>query len=130
MSGAVVVGSPPPPPPPPPGSLPFPNDSAPPSVFETGGLDREDPSVRSVRVRRASGGARLRFRVSERVDVTLRFKRGRKTVMTKRVSAAGRYRMTVRPSRKLRAGRYLVEIRARDLAGNRSQLRTARLTLR
>ena len=81
-------------------------------------------------MRRAGGAAQLRFRVSEPSDVTIRFKRGGKTVATRHVRAAGAYRMAVRASRALRAGRYRVELRARDGAGNASRMRSARLTVR
>jgi hypothetical protein len=135
MIGDVTVTDaagtpPPPPPPPPPGSQPFPNDSPPLTVLETGGLDRTQPTVRDLRVRRAARGARIRFRVSERSLVTVRFKRRGKTVKTERLTASGRARITVRDRRKLRAGRYRIEILARDVAGNQSHLRTAHLTLR
>jgi hypothetical protein len=62
--------------------------------------------------------------------VTVRFKRGGKTVKTKTMNASGSYRTTVRDRKALRAGRYRVELRAEDVAGNRSGLRTARLTVR
>ena len=81
-----------------------------------------------MRVRRAGGVARLRFRVSEPSEVTVRFRRGGKVVATRHVRAAGTVRVTV--PRSLAAGRYRVELRARDGAGNASRLRSARLTVR
>jgi plastocyanin len=127
MRGYVRVGNAPPPPPPPLSEQPFPNDGVAPAALETGGLDRTRPTLRSVRVQGSKRGARVRFRVSERSVVTVRFKRGDKTVQTRKVSAAGTARATVR--KRLRAGRYRVELRAEDLAGNRSGLQTARLTI-
>ena len=128
MRGVVTVGDAPPPPPPPPGQQPFLNDSTPPTVFETGGLDRTPPKLSSVRVRRLSSGARIRFRVSERALVTVRFKRGGKTVKTAKFNASGSYRGTFRKG--MRTGRYRVELRAEDVAGNRSGPRTVRLIVR
>jgi plastocyanin len=129
MRGTVTVGDVPPPPPPPLSEQPFPNDGAAPTVLETGGLDTTKPTLRSVRVQRMKRGARIRFRVSERARVTVRFKRAGKVVRTRHVDAAGTARLAVR-GKALRAGRYRVELRAEDIAGNRSGLRTARLTVR
>jgi plastocyanin len=140
MIGQVTVtdatGTPPPPPPPPPLSeQPMPNDGVLPSVpgtgepvLETGGLDTTRPRLRSVRVQRMRRGARISFRVSELSRVTVRFKRGRKTVKTAKLHAYKRYRGTFRKG--LRAGRYRVELRAEDVAGNRSGRRIAHVTLR
>jgi plastocyanin len=131
MKGTVTVtdagGNPPPPPPPPPLSeQPFPNDSPPPTVLEI--TDEQRPSLTRVRISRVARGARVRFRLSEPARVTIRFKRGRKTVKTRRVDARkGTRTVTVRG---LRAGRYRVEVRARDLAGNQSRLKRARLSVR
>lgn len=138
MTGKVLVaapGEPPPPPPSPPlGEQPLPNDSplvpdVAPTALERGGLDTTRPRLRSVRVQRMRRGAWIRFRVSERARVTVRFERGRKVVETRHVNAAGSERLTVR-GKALRAGRYRVALRAEDVAGNRSGVRTARLTVR
>jgi plastocyanin len=129
MRGYVRVAGAPPPPPPPPGQQPFPNDGVAPAALETGGLDTTKPSLRYVRVQRSQRGARIRFRVSERARVTVRFKRGRKVVKTRHVNAVGSERLTVR-GKALRAGRYRVELSAEDVAGNRSGVRTARFTMR
>jgi hypothetical protein len=70
----------------------------------------------------------VRFRLSEPARVTIKVKRGRRTVKTKRVNARkGTRSATVRG---LRAGRYRIEVRARDLAGNPSRVRRARLSVR
>jgi plastocyanin len=128
MAGTIVVGNPPPPPPPPPGQTYWPNDSGEPKQLETGGVDRTRPRLKSVRVKRSASGARISFRVSERARVTVRLKRGGKTVKTKRVTTSGSAKLTV-GGRALRAGRYRVELRAVDVAGNTSSLRAARITL-
>jgi plastocyanin len=133
MAGTVTVGDVPPPPPPPLSEQPLPNDSplpdVTPSALETGGVDTTRPTLRAVRVRRMGHGARIRFRVSERARVTVRLQRGHKVVGTRHVNAVGRESVTVRDTA-LRAGRYRVRLRAADVAGNRSGVRTARLTLR
>jgi len=129
MRGVVLVGGAAPPPPPPPGQQPFPNDSPEPNPLETGGLDTTKPALQSVRVRRDGRGARVSFRVSERARVTVRLKRGSKVVRSRSVTVAGNGRLSVR-GKGLRAGRYRVEISARDIAGNASGTRTARVTLR
>jgi plastocyanin len=128
MRGIVTVGDAPPPPPPPLSEQPFPNDSALPGVLETGGLDVTKPRLSAVRVRRASHGATIRFHVSELAVVTARFKRGGKTVKSTAFTASGSYHGTLRKG--LRSGRYRVELRAEDVAGNRSGMRTAHVTVR
>ena len=130
MRGSVIVGDAPPPPPPPPGEQPFPNDTPEPTTFETKvAFDTTRPTLRSVRVRRTGRGAKVSFRVSERADVTVRLKRGRKVVKTRHVAVSGRARVTV-GGKRVRAGRYRVELTARDVAGNRSSRKSARITLR
>jgi plastocyanin len=129
MLGTVTVGNPPPPPLPPLSEQPFDNDGGALGALETGGRDRTAPKLRAMRVRRVGGGARLSFRVSERSRVTVRFTRGGRVFKTVRVNASGRYRGTIRDAKRLRAGRYRVELRAVDIAGNRSAVRRARVTL-
>jgi len=130
MQGDVVVGDAPAPPPLPLSEQPLANDGAPVTVLETGGLDTTRPTLSGLRLRRTGAGARLRFRVSERARVTVRFKRDGKIVKTVKLNAAGSFRGTLRAAKRLRAGRYRVELRAEDLAGNRSAVRGARVTLR
>jgi plastocyanin len=131
MTGRVTVtdasGAPPPPPPPPPLSQqPWANDQQPPSTLEV--RDRERPRLTRVRAAAIASGARVRFRLSEAGRVTIEVKRGGRTVRTKRARArSGVQAVSVRG---LRAGRYRIEVRARDLSGNRSPERRARLTVR
>ena len=74
-------------------------------------------------------GARVRFRLSERARVTVRFKLAGITVKSaRRTFRAGRGSMIVRDSRM--RGRYRVEVFARDAAGNRSRMTRDRLTIR
>ena len=127
MKGTVTVGSPPPPPPPPLSEQPFANDQSPPSVFEV--VDEKRPRLTRMRVRSVRDGARVRFRLSERARVYVRFKLGGLTVKSaRRTFRKGAHRLTVR-DRRMR-GRYRVDVFARDLAGNRSRVRHARLTIR
>jgi hypothetical protein len=131
MTGTVTVTDaggtlPPPPPPPPLSEQPWPNDQPAPTAFEV--ADEVAPELTRVRVARVAHGARVRFRLSEPGRVTITVTRGGRTVKTRRASAGdGANAFTVRG---LRAGRYRVEVRARDLAGNRSQSRRARVTVR
>jgi len=127
MQGDVIVGDAPAPPPLPLSEQPLFNDGGAVTVLETGGLDTTPPALTAVRARRTAGGTRLRFRVSELSRVTVRFKRDGKIVRTVKVTASGRYRKTIPdPKRPLRAGRYRLELRAEDVAGNRSAPRSTR----
>jgi plastocyanin len=127
MTGEVTVGSPPPPPPPPPSEQHFPNDQQPPSRLER--ADRKRPELTRVRAKPVRNGARVRFRLSERSRVTVRFTLAGVTVKTvRRTFRRGARALTVR-DRRMR-GRYRVEVVARDLAGNRSRLRHTRVRVR
>jgi plastocyanin len=91
-------------------------------------IDSVKPTVKRLKLKALRHAARVTFRLSEPATVTIRIKRGKKTVITKRVqAAAGRRRVTVR-SRKLRKGRYAIQVLARDAVGNRSVV--AKKTLR
>ena len=79
-------------------------------------------------MRRRAHGARVSFRLSERAMVTVRLRRGDKVVKTRHVRGAGTLRVTLR-GKVLRAGRYSVQLRARDLAGNASGTETAHVTM-
>ena len=106
---------------------PFTNDASfDPATLETGGPDTTRPKLRKVALDRSGRRLKLRFRVSERSEVTVRLDRGGKRVRTKRVSAGSRGSVTLRG---LRPGRYRVRLRARDLAGNVSGARVAHVTV-
>lgn len=128
MTGVVRVGNPTPPPPPPLSAQKFGNDDA--SVFpaEKVELDTAKPSLKSVRARRTGRGAlQVRFNVSEQSVITARIKRGGKVRKTITGDADGVALLRVRG---LKAGRYTIDVRATDLAGNRSTLRKTALTVR
>jgi plastocyanin len=130
MTGVVRVAEVPPPPPPTPplSAQPFVNDSAAPVAPETSvALDTAKPGLSSLSARRVSKGARVRFKVSEESVVNVAVKRGGRMVKSVDVPGSGARSVTVSG---LRAGRYVVQVRATDLAGNRSKLRTLRVTVR
>jgi plastocyanin len=128
MRGTVTVGSPPPPPPPPLSEQPFPNDSAvTTAALEIGGLDTAKPTLQNVAAKRSGKRVKVSFRVSEQSVVTVRFRRGGKTVKTKKASTAGRGSVTVA---QLKAGRYSVKLTATDVAGNASRSRSASFRIR
>jgi plastocyanin len=127
MTGQIKVGNPPPPPPPPLSEQPFPNDQQPPTQLDVS--DEKRPRLSRVRAAAVRDGARVRFRLSERARVTVRFKLAGLTVKSaRRTFRAGRHRLTVR-DRRLR-GRYRIEVVARDIAGNSSRAWRASVTVR
>jgi plastocyanin len=127
MTGEVTVGSPPPPPPPPLSEQHWTNDQQPPARLER--ADRTRPRLSRVRAAPVRDGARVRFRLSERARLTVRFTLAGITVKTvRRTFRRGSRALTVR-DRRMR-GRYRVEVVARDLAGNRSRLRQTRVRVR
>jgi plastocyanin len=110
--------------------IPQPGGTNPTTPPPTPGADSVKPRVRSVSAKALRRAVRVKFRLSEPATVTVRVKRGRRVVKSKRVQAgAGTHTVTVR-SKKLKKGRYTIEILARDASGNRSKLATKRLTLR
>ena len=134
MAGRVFVsppGQPPPTPPPTPrGPEPLPNQMTAPSPLEVGGRDTRRPRVTRFRARGIRNGARISFRLSERGRVTVRVRRGERTVETRRRSfGAGAGRLVVR-DRALAADRFGVEVMASDLAGNRSRVARQRVRTR
>jgi plastocyanin len=127
MKGTVTVGSPPPPPPPPLSEQHWVNDQQPPTVFEV--ADEVRPRLSRLRVTSVRDGARIRFRLSERARVIVRFKLAGLTVKTaRRTFRKGAGSLTVRDPRM--HGRYAVDVLARDLSGNRSRIKRARLMIR
>jgi plastocyanin len=125
MKGTVSVDTTPPPPPPL-SEQPFPNDQTPPAVLEI--TDEQRPALSRVRAAAIAHGARIRFRTSEPGRVTVRVEHGKRTVATRtvRVRRAGTKSLRVRG---LRAGTYRIEVLARDLAGNRSRVKRAVVTV-
>jgi plastocyanin len=125
MAGIVVLGEGAPP-----GPSPLPNPTEPPSRWEEG--DNVRPRLRGVRARGLKRGARVRFRLSEPGRVVVRFKhRGTRLVYAKRLRRLPRGVTRVRiRSRRLRAGRYVLVLRATDRAGNRSRRRSRWVTVK
>jgi len=127
MTGQVKVGNPPPPPPPPLSEQPWANDQQAPSLLDV--ADETRPRITRVRATGIRGGARVRFSLSERARVSVRFKLAGVTVKTaRRTFKAGRRSLIVRDPRM--HGRYRVEVSARDLALNRSRVERLRVTVR
>jgi plastocyanin len=94
----------------------------------SGGTDTVKPTVNKLKLKALRHAARVTFKLSEASTITIRVKRGKKLLVSKRLQApAGTRTVTVR-SRKLKKGRYTIEILARDAVGNRSV--AARKTLR
>jgi plastocyanin len=120
-----VPGTSPTPPPAETGPQGLPNSGGAFGNLEEGDFRR--PRLTGVAVKRRGAGVRVRFRLSERGTVTVRFLRRGKAVRTVRVSGgAGTTSKTVRG---LGDGAYRVELRAADRAGLRSAKRTARVTI-
>jgi plastocyanin len=114
----------PPPPPPPLSAQPFANDFGADVPAETGvSLDTAKPRLSAV----SAKGRRVRFKVSEQSVVSVTVKRSGRKVKALAVAGSGTRGVTLSG---LRAGRYVVQVRATDVAGNRSSPRTLRVTIR
>ena len=85
------------------------------------------PALSSVSAKRASRGAKLRFKVSEDAVTGVVFSRGKKIVKKYAVAGKGTLAFTAKG---LRAGTYTVTLVAVDIAGNKSKARTVRVTVR
>ena len=81
-------------------------------------LDTTAPVISKLKLKALKGGAKVSFSLSEPASVTLRVKRGTKTVGTIRLAErAGSRSVTLR---RMAKGRYSVEIEARDARGNKA----------
>jgi plastocyanin len=130
MVGTVTVSKAPvpPPPPPPPGQQPFVNDTPADPPAETAvAEDKTRPGLSSLSVKRASKGAKLRFKVSEDAVTGVVFSRGKKVVKSYAVAGNGTLSLKARG---LKAGKYRITLVAIDVAGNESKARTLRVTVR
>jgi plastocyanin len=112
MNGEVKVGTGGPAPTP--GNTAWPNGSSAPRV------DRRPPAFDDLRLRRRAGGARLRFRMSERARMIVRVNRGDRLVW--RRAMRGRKGVNAVVVGGLAPGRYRVSLRARDFGGNPSRV--------
>jgi plastocyanin len=115
MNGRVQVGAA--------GPEPDPAGDARPNRSKAPVVDAEPPIFERVRLARRPGGARVRYRLSERARTVVRVKRGGRLVW--RRAARGRRGAVL--VRGLRPGRYEVALRARDLGGNPSRIVRRRL---
>jgi plastocyanin len=119
------------PPAPQPTTAPSPSDNRlTPAPSRGRAADTTKPMISKLKLKAVRRGARVSFSLSETSSVTIRFKRGKSTVRTVRLSArAGTRSLTVRSSRLTKA-RYSVEIEARDARGNRAdvQRKNVRIT--
>jgi hypothetical protein len=100
------------------------------------GDETQDPAVRrpDTTKPRISGlkleGSKLRYRLSEKARVTVRVKKGGRTVKTiSRKGRAGRNQLAI-GSGKLADGRYKLVVRAKDAAGNASAAKRVALRVR
>lgn len=132
MVGTVTVTTTPGPPPVatpvPLSQQPFANDAPADAPAETAvAVDKTKPALSSVSAKRASRGAKLRFKVSEDAVTGVVFSRGKKIVKKYAVAGKGTLAFTAKG---LRAGTYTVTLVAVDIAANKSKARTVRVTVR
>jgi plastocyanin len=115
-----------------PTARPAPTPSGPvtPAPLGSARADVTPPVVSKLRLKAVRHGARVSFSLSESSTVTIRFKRGARTLRTARLaSRAGRRAVTVRGSRLVRA-RYTVQVEARDARGNKAAMRSAKVRVK
>ena len=80
--------------------------------------DTVAPAVTKLKLKALKGGAKVSFSLSEPASVTIRVKKGKKTLGTVRLAArAGSRSVTLR---RMARGSYSVEIEARDARGNKA----------
>jgi plastocyanin len=104
------------------------NDTATDAPVETSvAVDETKPTLSSLSVKRATRGAKLRFKVSEDAVTGVAFSRGKKVIKTYAVTGKGTLSFTAKG---LKAGRYTITLVAVDVAGNESKARTLRVTVR
>jgi plastocyanin len=130
MKGTVFVGTEPAPPAPEPplSQQALPNDAPVPVTFEKVQEDKAKPTLSSVSAKRvAKGSVRVRFRVNEQSTVLVSLKRGGKTVKSVALDGSGLGAVTLKGAK---AGRYVVQVRAADIAGNLSTIKKTNITVR
>ena len=102
-------------------------DRTTPAPLGTSRSDVTAPVVSKLKLKAVRRGAKVSFALSESSTVTIRFKRGSRTVGFTQLSArAGSRSFTLRSSRLVR-GRYTVEVEARDSRGNRAAVQRAKV---
>jgi plastocyanin len=90
-------------------------------------VDTTKPALSSLSVRRATRGAKVRFKVSEDAVTGVVFSRAKKIVKKYAVTGVGTRALTARG---LKPGRYTVTLVAVDIAGNASKARRLRVSVR
>jgi len=94
------------------------NDRDTPAPRGAARADTVPPAITSLKLKAQRRGAKVSFKLSESASVTLRLKRGKKTLKTVRGSfRAGGGSVTLR---RMARGTYRVEIEARDARGNKA----------